>query len=76
MATCPIRVVEQYVAVETALGWSLTEDYLFLKMCLRPKTGAHIGGKTTIQTPDMTKPLNLHVRHDGERTSFTMHSFR
>ena len=29
MTTCPVRVVEQYIAVGTALGWNMTEGYLF-----------------------------------------------
>ena len=29
MTTCPIRAVEQYIAVGTALGWNMTQGYLF-----------------------------------------------
>ena len=29
MTTCPIRAVEQYIAVGTALGWNITQGYLF-----------------------------------------------
>ena len=29
MTTCPIRAVEQYIAVGTALGWNMTQGYLW-----------------------------------------------
>ena len=76
MTTCPIRAVEQYIAVGTALGWNMTQGYLFPRISRRPNTGAPIRGKAPISAPDMTKALKVHVRNAGERTAFTMHSFR
>ena len=76
MTTCPIRAVEQYIAVGTALGWNLTQGYLFPRISRRPNTGAPIRGKTSISVPDMTKALKVHACNAGERTAFTMHSFR
>ena len=76
MTTCPIRAVEQYIAVGTALGWNMTQGYLFPRISRRPNTGAPIRGKTPISAPDMTKALKVHARNGGERTAFTMHSFR
>ena len=76
MTTCPIRAVEQHIAVGTALGWNMTQGYLFPRISRRPNTGAPIRGKTPISAPDMTKALKVHVRNAGERTAFTMHSFR
>ena len=35
-----------------------------------------IRGKTPIPAPDMTKVLKVHARNAGERTTFTLHSFR
>ena len=77
MTTCPIRAVEQYIAVGTALGWNMTRGYLFPRISRRPNTGAPIRGKTPISAPYyMTKALKVHARNAGERTAFTMHSFR
>ena len=76
MTTCPIRAVEQYIAVGTALGWNMTQGYLFPRISRRPNAGAPIRGKTPISAPDMTKALKVHAREAGERTAFTMHSFR
>ena len=76
MATCPIRAVEQYIVVGTALSWSTTQGYLFPRISRRPNTGAPIRGKTPISAPGMTKALKVHARHAGERNAFTMHSFR
>ena len=42
MTTCPIRAVEQYIAVGTALGWNMTQGYLFPRISRRPNTGAPI----------------------------------
>ena len=68
MATCPVRAVEQYIAIGTALGWSMTQGYLFRRSSRRPKT--------PISAPDMAKVLKVHARNAGERTAFTMHSIR
>ena len=31
MATCGMRAFEQYIGVGTALGWNITEEYIFLR---------------------------------------------
>ena len=69
MTTCPVRAVEQYIAVGTALGWNMTQGYHFPRISRRPNTG------TPISAPDLTKALKVHARNVGERTAFTMHSF-
>ena len=74
MTTCPVRAVEQYIAIGTALGWSMTQGYLFPRSSRRPNTP--IKGKTPISAPYMTKMLKEHACNAGERTTFTMHSFR
>ena len=76
MTTRPIRAVEQYIAVGTALGWNMTQGYLFPRISRWPNTGAPTRGKTPISAPDMTKALKVHARNAGERTTVTMHSFR
>ena len=76
MTTRPIRAVEQYIAVGTALGWNMTQRYLFPRISRRSNTGAPIRGKTPLSSPDMTKAFKVHARNAGERTAFTMHSFR
>ena len=74
--TCPVRAVEQYIAVGTALGWNLTQGYLFPRISWRPNTGTPTRGKTPISAPDIIKALKVHARNAGERTAFSMHSFR
>ena len=74
MTTCPTRAVEQYIAVGTALGWNMTQGYLFPRISRRPNTGAPIREKTPISAPDMTMALKVHARNAGERTASTMHS--
>ena len=76
MITCPIRAVEQYIAVGTALGWSIAQGYLFPRISRQPNTEAPIRWKTPISALDMTKVLKVHARNAGERTAFTMHSLR
>ena len=76
MTTCPVRAVEQYIAIGTALGWNMTQGYLFPRSSRRPNTRTSIRGKTPISAPDLTKVLKVHARNAGERTAFTMPSFR
>ena len=76
MTACPVRAVGQYIAVGTALGWNMTEGYLFPRISRRPNTGTLIRGKMRISALDMVKALKVHARDAGERTTFTMHSFR
>ena len=76
MTTCPIRAVEQYITPGTALGWNMTQGYLFPRISRRPNTGAPIRGKTPISAPDMIKALKIHARNAGERTAFTTHPFK
>ena len=76
MITCPVRAIEQNNAVGTALGWNMRQEYLFPRISRRPNTETPVRGKTFISAPDMTKALNVHARNAGERTAFTMHSFR
>ena len=74
MTTCPIRAVEQYIAVGIALGWNMTPGYLFPEDLTTAKHG--IGRKTPISAPDMTKALKVHAHNARERTAFTMHSLK
>ena len=76
MTTCPVGVVEQYIAVGTALGWNMTQGYLFPRISRRRNTGTPIRGKTPMSAPDMTKAPKVYARNAGERTAFIMHSFR
>ena len=76
MTTYPLRAVAQYIAVGTVLGWNMTEGHPFPSNSQWPNTGTDIGGKTLIAAQDMTKALKVHMRNTGERTAFTMHSFR
>ena len=76
MTTCPIRAVEQFIAVGTALGWNMTQGYLVPRISRRPNTGAPIRRKTPISAPDMTKALKVHAHNARERTAFNMHSLK
>ena len=72
MTTCCVRAVEQCIAVEAALGWNMTQGYLYAWFSRRPNTGTPIRGKSPIGG----KVPKMHARNAGERTAFTMHSFR
>ena len=75
MTTCPVRALEQHIAVGTALGWNITQGYLFPRISRRLNTGTPNRGKTPISAPDITKALKVHARNAGERTAFIMHPF-
>ena len=76
ITTCPVRAVEQYIATGTALGWNMTQGYLFPRSSRRPNTRTPIRGKTPTSAPGITKVLKGHARNAGERTALTVHSFR
>ena len=76
MSTCPIRAVERYIAVGTALGWNMTRGYLFSRISQQSATGAPVRGKSPISAAEMTKALKGYASAAGERAGFTMHSFR
>ena len=66
VTTCPVRAVEHYIALETVLGWNMTErEYHFPRISRRPNTGKSLREKTPISAPDMTKALKLHARYTG-----------
>ena len=44
MTTCPVRTIEQYITVGTALGCNMMEGYLFPRISRRPNTGTSIRG--------------------------------
>ena len=54
----------------------MTEGYLLPRISRRPNPGTPVRGKTPTSARDMTKTLKVHARNAGERTAFTMHSFR
>ena len=74
MTTCPIRAVEQYIAVGTALDWNMTQGCFFSEDLTTAKHG--IRRKTSISAPDMTKALKVHAHNARERTAFAMHSLK
>ena len=49
MTTCPVRAVEQYIAVGTALGWKMTQGYLFPRISRRPNTENLLEGRLPYQ---------------------------
>ena len=61
MARCSVRAAEQYIAVGTALGWNMTDGYLFPRIFRQPNAGTPIRRKTPILAPDMTKELKVHA---------------
>ena len=65
-----------YIAVRTSLSWNMTKLYLFPRISRRSNMGTPIRRMAPISAPDMTKVQNVHARNAGERTAFTMHSFR
>ena len=49
MTTCFIKAVEQYIAGGTALGWNMTQGYLFPRISRRPNTEHPLGGRHPYQ---------------------------
>ena len=76
LATCPVMAVEQLIAVGSAIGWDMTRGYLFPRISRDAEGGAAIRGKAPMSAAEMTHALKSHARAAGEKSDFSMHSFR
>ena len=75
LATCPVMAVEEFVSIGSTLGWNMESGYFFTVISWT-SDGKSIRGSSPISAPSMTKSLQAYAREAGERTHFTMHSFR
>ena len=75
LGTWPVTVVEQLIAVGSAIGWAMTLGYLFPSIARDAEGGAPIRGKAPMSAAEMTHALKSHARAAGEKAAFSMHSF-
>ncbi|CAM9633616.1 unnamed protein product [Laminaria digitata] len=73
LATCPIRAVEQWIAVGTHAGWDMTEGSL-LPQVLEGADGLPKRG-SFFTAPQMTVILKQYSAEARENQDFSMHSF-
>ena len=76
LATCPVTVVEQLVAIGSVIGWDMTRGYLFPSISRNAEGGAPIRGKMPMSAAEMTNALKTHAQAAGKKADFSMHSFR
>ena len=77
LATCPLTVVEQLIAVEPDMDWDITRGNLSPSISRDAEEGAPIRGKAPIMSAaEMTHTLKSHARAAGEKADFSMHYFR
>ena len=76
LATCPVTAAGQLVAIESAIGWEMTREYLFSSIPRDAEGGVPIRGKAPMSVAEMTHVLKSHARAAGEKADFSMHSFR
>ena len=76
LATCPVRAVEQYVQIGSAVGWDMTKGYLFPTITAGAGRTGPRRGTSPISAAQMTRALKTYARAAGERQDFSMHSFR
>lgn len=74
--TCPIRAIEQFVAVGTYVGWDMTKGYLFPDILADKKTGKPIRSLKSLTRAQMTVLLQARASAANVPGAFTMHSFR
>ena len=76
LAICPVRAVEQYIRIGSAVGWDMTKGYLF--PTITPGTGKSgpRRGTSPLSAAQMTRSLKTYAIAAGERGEFSMHSFR
>lgn len=75
-AICPVRAVEQYIAIGKAMGWNMDKGYLFSATLPGKTSQTPLRANTFLKPPEMTKALKTYARDAGEILPFTMHSFR
>ena len=75
LATCPIRAVEQWIAVETDAGSDMTKGYLFPHITAWASR-VPVRGSLFLRAPQVTVLLKQHSVAARENQDFSMHSFR
>lgn len=78
VATCPVRAVEQFIAVGKHVGWDMTTSgYLFPAIFAAEKKGnMPIRGRDALTAPQMSQSLKEYALEAGEKADLSMHSFR
>lgn len=76
VAMCPVRAVEQLVAVGDFIGWHMTTGYLFPTILSATKDGKPVRGSTDVSTQYMSSALKRYAKEAGETQDFSLHSFR
>ena len=65
LATCPVTLVEQLIAVRSVMGWDMTRGYLLPRISRDADGGAPNRGKSPMMAAEITHALKRHVRADG-----------
>lgn len=75
ISICPVRAVEQLVAVGNGVGWEMHKGYLFPSISFK-KQEHPIRGKGAVTTHIMFVALKSYAKRAGEKQEFSLHSFR
>lgn len=75
ISICPVRAVEQLVAVGSGAGWDMTKGYMFPSTSKGGKD-APVRGKKAVTTSVMSLALKSYAKQAGEQQEFSLHSFR
>lgn len=75
VVVCPVRAVEQWIAVGRAEGWDMTSGYLFFDIS-EGKDSKPTKGSLSISTGKMSATLKVYAKEAGETQDFSLHSFR
>lgn len=73
---CPIRAIEQLVAVATCVGWDMTKGYLFPSISEKKGIQNPVREKTAVITQSMSSALKVYAKQAGSKQEFSLHSFR
>lgn len=75
VAICPVRAVEQLVAVGKGIGWNMKTGYLFSDIS-SGSDGKPRRGSLPVTTAKMSSALKKYAQAAGEAQAFSLHSFR
>lgn len=74
--TCPIRAVEQWIAVGYFVGWDMKKGYFPPSMSTNRNSGESVRGSLHLSASQMAMLLEQNAVAAGLRADFSMHSFR
>lgn len=76
LATCPVRAIEQYIRIGSAVGWDIIKGYMFITIMNGKERPAPRRGASRLSAAQRMKAMKSYAQAAGVRQEFILHSFR